>query len=370
MEHNEPKIAIIGASTGQLPLCRKAREMGLRTICFAWEEGAVCKEEVDRFYPISVLERDRIVECCREEGVRGVVSNASDLLAETVAYVAEKLSLPGTPYEALQRLEKKSEIRLLTRSVAGLKQVESFCYRGEAPSRFPCIVKPVTGASKRGVSFVERAEDFAAALAYAQSVGSEVIVEEFIPGREISVETLSSKGKHFVVQLTDKQSSGAPHFVELGHHQPARLTPDTEQRIRTLVPELLTAVGYTTGAAHIELKITPEGEVALIEINPRGGGDHISSRLVELSTGYDYLQGMIQAALGELPTPTPKQVAAAGVCYLCLQSAHFEPLFDEAERAAWCVELCRRADEPLHEATGNYDRNGHLIYCARERIDL
>ena len=79
------KLAIIGASTGQLPLCLKAKEMGLKTICFAWEQGAICKDYVDKFYPISVLEKDEILEMCKLEKVNGVVSNASDLLAEITA---------------------------------------------------------------------------------------------------------------------------------------------------------------------------------------------------------------------------------------------------------------------------------------------
>ena len=88
------KLAIIGASTGQLPLCIKAKEMGIQTICFAWDKGAICKDYVDKFYPISVTEKDQIVDVCREERIDGIVSNASDILAEVVAYVSTKLKWP------------------------------------------------------------------------------------------------------------------------------------------------------------------------------------------------------------------------------------------------------------------------------------
>ena len=72
------KLAIIGASTGQYPLCLKAKELDIETFCFAWEQGAVCKEVVDHFYPISIFEMDRIAEICMINHVDGVISNASD----------------------------------------------------------------------------------------------------------------------------------------------------------------------------------------------------------------------------------------------------------------------------------------------------
>lgn len=66
------KLAIIGAALGQLPICIKAKELGIETHCFAWPEGAVCKDVVDFFYPISILEKDAIVEKCKNLGVDGV----------------------------------------------------------------------------------------------------------------------------------------------------------------------------------------------------------------------------------------------------------------------------------------------------------
>ena len=79
------KLAIIGASTGQFPLCKKAKDLGIETFCFAYDKGAVCKDVVDHFYPISIFEMDKIVAICRDLGIEGVVSNASDVTAEVVA---------------------------------------------------------------------------------------------------------------------------------------------------------------------------------------------------------------------------------------------------------------------------------------------
>ena len=131
------KLAIIGASTGQLPLCIKAREMGIETFCFAWEKGAICKDYVDHFFPISITEKDDIVDICRNVGVDGVVSNASDILAEVVAYISEKLQLQGNRFEVIQTIKNKYKTRNLSKKVPGLKNIRYVLYDGQNPNIYP-----------------------------------------------------------------------------------------------------------------------------------------------------------------------------------------------------------------------------------------
>lgn len=111
------RIAIIGASTGQLPLCKKAKEMGLETYCFAWPEGAVCKEYVDHFIPISIFEMDKIFQYCRDCNVDGVASNASEETALVVSYVAERLGKVCTPYRVLMNIQNKVFVRQKTNAI-------------------------------------------------------------------------------------------------------------------------------------------------------------------------------------------------------------------------------------------------------------
>ncbi len=82
-------LAIIGASYIQLPLVLKAKELGVQTICFAWEEGAVCKDVSDEFYPISIIEKEQILEVCRKEGIDGITTIATDVAVPTISYVAK-----------------------------------------------------------------------------------------------------------------------------------------------------------------------------------------------------------------------------------------------------------------------------------------
>ena len=90
------KLAIIGASYLQLPLVQRAKEMGIRTICFAWEEGAVCKDVADTFYPISIVEKEQILEICKQEQIDGVIHPCSEVsMHDCIRYRCTDSSLCG-----------------------------------------------------------------------------------------------------------------------------------------------------------------------------------------------------------------------------------------------------------------------------------
>lgn len=362
------KLAVIGASSGQLPICLKAKEMGIETHCFAWPYGAVCKSIVDYFYPISIIEKDLIVEKCRDLHVNGVISNASELTSLIVAYVSEQLGLNGTPYRVLEKLQDKSYVRLITDSVNGLSNPHFYKYEGIDKGLYPCVVKPCKGSSKSGVSFVRNKDEYEQAINYAQeSTKGGIIVEEYIFGKELSVESISFKGHHQVIQITDKDTSSAPHFVELGHHQPAIISPTLKKTIETIVPDLLSTIGYTNGASHIELKYN-SNKIYLVEVNLRGGGDEISNKLVQMSSGIDYLRCMIEVALGVFKSP--KRVSDpsfAGIYYLCKQTEEYLPFFEQARYKEWYVEG-EIYNKELKDSQSNYDRDGYLIYKSRKKI--
>ncbi len=367
MQNIKKKIAIIGASTGQIPLCKKAHEMGLDTYCFAWEQGAVCRDLVDHFYPISIFDTDKIAEICQAEGIEGVVSNASERTAEAVSKIVEKLQMTGTPYSVLHTLHDKYLVRSLTKHIDGLDVPHYYKYQGLDEGLYPCVVKPCEGAAKVGVSFANNASEFAYAIAYAKKVGKEeFLVEEYIKGKELSVESISYHGEHFVIQITDKDSSGAPHFVELGHHQPAILPVVVEEKIKRVIPQLLSAIGYNNGASHIELKYNGD-KIYLIEANLRGGGGEISNTLVQMSTGVDYLKCMIEVALDCFEPPVSKKLNYAGIYFLCRQTADLLTFLKKGRAYPWCVKS-EIYSEDLLESHSNYERNGYLIYKANHKI--
>ena len=370
MKTDVKKIAIIGASIGQRELCIKAKEMGVYTICFAWDKGAICKELVDKFYPISILEKDLIVDICREEGVNGIVTNASDLPAEIAAYVSQQVGLNGNSYEIIKAIEDKELCRRMTAQTIGLSHVESYLYDEQVPHFLPCIIKPKLGGGKLGVSFARNTEEFNKGITYAKAITNcPLLIEQYIEGQEVSVECISFHGKHYIVQITDKVSSGAPHFVELAHHQPSLLPESIKQKITRAAIAVLDRLKFQNGATHTEMKISDTGGVFLIEVNPRGGGDHISNKLVELSTGYDYVKAMIEVALNDFEPSVITNSACSGIYFLCQQTANLLPLFENDSDDNWVIEK-HYNHQPLVDSLGNYSRNGYLIYQSKHKITL
>ncbi len=367
-------LAIIGASYLQLPLVKKAKEMGLYTICFAWAEGAVCKDEADEFYPISIVEKEQILSICHEKQIDGICTIASDVAAPTVAYIAEKMGLVGNSYEVAIRANNKYLMRQVF-SAAGIpcpayKKITCFEQLNTETLQLPLIVKPTDRSGSLGITKVEKMEDLhdAVETALQCSFKHEAIVEEYIEGREISVEFISYQGKHYPLQITDKITTGAPHFVELEHHQPADLREEQYAQIYDLTKNALNALGETNGASHSEYKITKDGRIYVMEIGARMGGDFIGSDLVKLSTGYDFLKGVIDVALGQFEVPVFGESHFAGVFFLCEETKYLQNAIKEAKLPQ--IVRAEITDGALRPLTCSADRSGYLIYQGDKRLVL
>jgi len=301
------KIVIIGASDLQNPLILKAKEMGYETHVFAWQCGDIGEQTADYFYPISIVEKEQILAQCRIIQPNAVASISSDLAAITVNYVANELGLPGNPPETAFIATNKYAMRETFRA-AGIP-TPAFAKVGPEDDlaavyamRLPIIVKPTDRSGSRGIYKLNSFDGLKEAIAASSAVSFErkAIVEEYIEGNEYSCEYISQHGRHHYLTITKKFTTGAPHFIETGHMEPADLDEETCQNVQTHVMKALDALHVTTGASHAEFKVLPgTKEIRLIEIGARMGGDCIGSDLVQLSTGYDFVGMVIRAAAGE-----------------------------------------------------------------------
>ena len=363
-------LAVIGASYLQRPLVDKAKEMGFRTICFAWAEGAVCADLVDVFYPISIVEKEQILEICIKEQIDGICTIASDVAAPTVAFVAEKMGLVGNSYEASLKANNKWLMRQSFTS-AGVVCPQFICVKGEicdiafvqSSMSLPLIVKPSDRSGSLAVNKITDWAQLPSAIQEAQSASfkNEAMVEEFIEGREISVEFISYQGKHYPLQITDKVTTGAPHFVELEHHQPSSLSKEMYEKVYSITEKALNALSVTNGASHSEYKITEDGQIYIIELGARMGGDFIGSDLVQLSTGYDYLKGVIEVALGDFKEPVFANKANSGVYFLSAETKELLDLISNSNQKQG-IKKIEITDSILRPLTCSADRSGYIIY--------
>ncbi len=317
------KLAIIGASYLQNPLIQKAKQMGIETHVFAWAAGDIGETTADFFYPISIVEKEKILEKCKEIGIAGICSIASDLAMLTVNYVADKMKLSGNSLSCTIKSTNKFAMRnaLAEYDVPSPQYilVDDSTNVGSMDLEYPVIVKPTDRSGSRGVTKLANRSGLVSAITTARDVGFEkkAIIEEFIEGKEYSVECISFDGQHRLLAITEKFTTGSPNFIETGHLEPAPLDMNVHNRIREVVYRALDALEIRNGASHSEVMVQKNGAIKVVEIGGRMGGDCIGSSLVELTTGVDFVRAVIDVALGNKPELTPgKRYAAAGIRFI------------------------------------------------------
>jgi biotin carboxylase len=234
----------------------------------------------------------------------------------------------------------------------------------------PCIVKPSRNSGSRGVTHIEERHNRSGFIrafdrALQESRDPSVVIEEYVEGPEFSVEILSWNGKSTVIAVTDKVTTGTPHFVETGHSQPTRLAPSRNDLVIDAALRGVDALGLDWTAAHAEVKMSERGPL-IIEIGARLGGDYITTELVPRSTGIDMVGGAIRLALGEPPDLQPVvPPKAAAIRYLVPEAGTVESVCGVDEARAMpgvdivCVDV--RPGDEVPEVTSSLTRGGHVI---------
>ena len=363
------KLAVIGANEFQNPLIEKAKEMGFETHVFAWAAGDIGERTADVFHPISITEKEAIWQVCRQVGVEACCSIGSDLAVHTVNYVQRRLGRPCNP-EITDTIATNKYAMRRALTDAGVACPQFMMVTDTPPQAaldsmgWPVIVKPTDRSGSRGVFKAEDYASLAAAvpLARGQSFEKAAIIERFIAGNEYSCESVSFAGAHHILALTKKYTTGAPHFIETGHDQPAEDIPaDMLPVIYAQVQAALDALHIAYGASHAEFLLTADGQVRIVEVGARMGGDCIGSDLVYLSTGVDFLAAVIDTALGRAPDLTPKRTpcrAQIRFIFTAEDAARMEQARRTAPETIWRAEYDGRAGETV---TDSSNRHGYWI---------
>lgn len=247
------------------------------------------------------------------------------------ATIASELGVAGLDPEVVQRTRDKFLMRQWMRD-RGVSNVNSAVVSSEgeicsfaAKHGYPVIVKPRHGAgSENVIKFTSRSEVYMPPV-----VNDDYIVEQYLSGREISIETFSRRGRHEVVAVTDKLTQGDdPNypFVETGHAVPARLIPSVADQVRRHVEEFLDTMGVVDGCTHTEVRLTTSGP-EIIETHTRLGGDLIPN-LVRHATGVDMVDQLVEWTLYRTvpETPTPESGGAA-IRYFTLPAGRVSDIY-------------------------------------------
>lgn len=307
------KILIIGASILQLPAIKKAKEYGYYTIVVDFNPKAIGIEYADEFYEVSTIDVEGITALAEKIRPDGIMTLATDLPMRALAAATTKLNLPGIGYETAVKATDKGEM-IKAFEAAGVEHPWFFILKGKddltkalPQITYPCVIKPTDNAGNRGVSFARDEAELVSLYDYSHenSHSGDVIVEEYMAGKEVSVEIIVYHGDVHVLAVTDKLTQGTPYFVEIGHSEQSLLGEENVAKIKDLATRAVKAIGIDNSPAHVEIMLTKDGP-KMVELGARMGGGCITTHLVPLSTGIDMIQSVMEMAMGREPDVTPK----------------------------------------------------------------
>jgi len=368
----------------QGPAIRIAKDCGLYTVVADGSSSAPCIPMADQFEQIDLKDKEGIEALARSlqnsGGLAGIMTAGTDFSA-TVAWVAEKLGLPGIPYEAALNASDKARMRACFKK-AGLPSPEFVSItkselQAEPSLPFPLVVKPVDNMGGRGCRRVDNIEEYreAAAEAIHFSRSGRAIVEAFMDGPEFSVDAIVYHGEITICGLADRHIFFPPYFIEMGHTMPTAFAPEQRKALLETFCAGVRALGLAgdtnVGAAKGDIKLTSSGPM-IGEIAARLSGGYMSGWTYPYSSGVEPVRAAILAAVGRKPDGLvpPKTWTSAERAFISIPgTVKSISGIETARRRPFVKDLFFRITEgdKVDFPRNNVSKCGNIISAAPER---
>lgn len=372
-------ILIFGVGELQRSIISRAKDKGLFVVGIDPNENASARLLVDAFEIVDGQDYEKTLFIAQKYNIKGIITAATDKPLVMMARVAEKLNLnffsKNTAIVSTDKFLMKQAFEngkipcakgMLVGTIADVKHFN-----------FPLILKPRDNSGSRGVILCDNVNVLKNALEEAKQYTKKetVLIEEFIDGKEYSIESVHWKGKTKVIQFTEKQVTPFPYNVETGHIQPADISEFDKKKIERLIDQIACVLKFDNCVSHTELKINERG-IFVIETSPRLGGDYITSHLVPLSTGINVEDILIDISLGhEFDIEVIKQVYAkcAAVKFITLPQGVVQKI--DKHESLNCSGVIKYS-MTLHEGervprlVNSLSRYGEIIFQADSREQL
>lgn len=372
----QKRILVLAAGILQVPIIKRAHEMGIYVIAADGDPNACGLKYADKPIVANITSEEEMLRVAHEENIDGVIHPCSEVSMNVMGRINDELHLSGISKEQAIRATNKHLMREAFEAY-GAPSPKSRCFTdvevawGAFCTDFTgaCILKPSRNSGSRGIAKISsdiKMDEFARLFENSknESRDKQVMLEQFIEGPEFSIEIIVWDGQVNVLTVTDKKTTEAPHFVELGHNQPSCFPAETVEKIKAAAVAGVKALGVNNCACHAEVKVQ-DGDPYIMEIGARMGGDFISTVLTPLSTGVDMIAAAVNCALGIEPCLTPV-AEPQGVCirYFCpkpgvLKSISNTEVLDDPRVYEW--EIYHKVGDIIPEVTSSLCRSGHVI---------
>lgn len=305
------KLMMLGGTHFQIPAINYAKRAGYRVITVDYKPNNPGHSIADEYYNVSTTDEKEVLKIADHLNIDGILSYASDPGAPTAAYVAEKLALTGNPYESVLTLQKKDRFRNFLKengfntpksnSFSSIKKAKDFA--NHLMQYHNVIVKPVDSSGSKGVSMLDSLAQFDESFQHALnfSIAKKVVIEEFINKSSFQMD-----GDGFVWNGSLVFSCfGTQHnnlicnpYAPIGISFPYVGKKEIQERARKQVDRIMTLLNMKVGGVNIEFITDENGDIYLIEIGPRSGGNLIPE-VIKYSTDVDLIAYSVEGALGK-----------------------------------------------------------------------
>lgn len=370
------KIMVLAAGLLQIDVIEKAKSMGYYVLAVDGNPKAPGFNVADKAICADIVNEETMLKIARDEHVDGVIHPCSEVSMAVMGRINDELGLSGISREQAICATNKHLMRKAfekgnapsPKSILA-QDAEDAWSRLQNEFDTDAILKPSRNSGSRGIAKVSRNMDkgeFIRAYdeALSESRDHSVLIEQFIEGPEFSIEMIVWQGEIHVLTVTDKKTTGAPHFVELGHNQPSCFSATDVETLKAAAVAGVRALGVNNCACHAEAKLM-NGKAYLMEVGARLGGDFISTELTHLSTGIDMVAAAIDVALGVEPDLSAKE-EPMGVCirYFCpkpgkLVSISNTEVLNNPHVYLW--EIYPKEGDVIPAVTSSLCRSGHVI---------
>jgi biotin carboxylase len=308
-------LFIFGTTYNQIPLVEKAEASGYMTVCLG-TGGGVCEKYADKVYPIDFTDIEEVLRLAKIYQPAGMVTCGTSTAIHAIAQCNHllKFSDKVPPLQVVENCVFKNRYR----DIIGESMAPGFSASDPEKAvemvqtlRLPVVVKPADGGGGKGISLLEKVslQQMQDAFQHARSYSkmNTVVVEEFIDGTVLGVESFVHDGKIFTLVMPEKLIDEEVMNLTRGVVFPANFSAEIADQIRRVNEAAIRAFGINWGAVHIDMILERNEVPRIIDVGPRLAGGPLMAEMVPRYYNYDFYKATIQLSVGEQPLPVPDQ---------------------------------------------------------------
>ncbi len=299
------KALVLAGGFPQIALIQELQRRGYYVILADWSEDPVAKQYCNKYYKTSTLDTKAIKDIAISENVDFLITVCTDQALLTVAKVSEELGLPCyldyntglnvTNKQYMKKIFKENKIpstKYIVDDNIGEEKLKGF--------RYPLITKPADCNSSKGVIKVNNYKELVVAFENARELSrtNTVIVEEFVEGKELTIDAYVCDGIVHVMAISESEKiKDNEKFVIFRSLNPARISADTEANVSKIVQQIADSFDLKNTPLLVQM-IIDDNCAYVIEFSARTGGGIKHLTIKEL-TGIDVIKMVVDLTEGK-----------------------------------------------------------------------